>query len=103
MKMRSKILLGCLILGSSVGAAQAFPGAGRHAGEVFYHTGNRVPDQYMVQSNIIHNYHHYHLEKPADAYIFVHGEENDYLLVSAKSHILRRVDNRPNIPRASDG
>lgn len=103
MKMCAKVLASCLILGSFAVTTQAFPTSGHGGGQVFYRTGTRVPDRYLAESNIIHNYHHYHLEKPVDGYIWVHGEQNDYLLISIKSHILRRIDNRPYIPRASDG
>ncbi|HUA81594.1 MAG TPA: RcnB family protein [Dyella sp.] len=103
MKMRSKALLACLVLSSSIGAAMAFPSSSRHNGMIMYSTGRPVPDQYMADSNIIHNYHHYHLSQPTEGYIWVHGEDNDYLLVSEKSHILRRIETRPTMPRASDG
>jgi hypothetical protein len=103
MKTYSKILLGCLSLGMCVGAAQAFPTRAGGAGEVLYRTGWAVPDKYLAAGNIIHNYHHYHLEKPTDGYVWVHGEDNDYLLISSKSHIVRRIENRPMIARASDG
>lgn len=103
MKMCATVLVSCLILGSFAGTTQAFPTSSRGAGQVFYRTGTPVPDKYLADGNIIHNYHHYHLEKPGDGYIWAHGEENDYLLISIKSHILKRIDSRPYIPRANDG
>lgn len=103
MKMCTKILASWLILGSFAGTTQAFPTSSRGTGEVFYRTGNIIPDRYIAVGNIIHNYHHYHLQKPEDGYIWVHGEQNDYLLISTKSHILKRIDSRPYIPKASDG
>lgn len=103
MKMRSNVLLACLILGSTIGAAMAFPSSSRHNGMIMYTTGQLVPNQYLADSNVIHNYHHYHLSAPTEGYMWVHGEDNDYLLVSVKSHILRRIETRPNIPRANDG
>ncbi|GGA49972.1 RcnB family protein [Dyella nitratireducens] len=103
MKTCSKALLGCLILSSFVGAAQSFPEMARHGGELLYHTGRPISDKYLADANVIHNYHHYHLDKPVDGYEWVHGEENDYLLVAVKTHIVRRIEYRLNIPKASDG
>jgi Ni/Co efflux regulator RcnB len=71
---------------------------GKHNGMIYYRTGGMVPDKYLAQDHAILNYHHYHLEKPQDGYVWVHGEESDYLLVSKTTHLLRRIEFRPNIP-----
>jgi Ni/Co efflux regulator RcnB len=71
---------------------------GKHQGKIYYHTGAMVPEKYLADDHAIANYHHYHLEKPQDGYVWVHGEENDYLLVSKTTHILRRIEFRENIP-----
>lgn len=93
----SKTLL-CCLLGVSFGAlASPFPDSASQAGIRMYRTGQPVPAQYLAADNVIQNYHHYHLSKPADGYEWVHGVENEYLLVSIKSGILREVDTRPYI------
>jgi hypothetical protein len=99
MKVYAKALLGCLLLVSFAASAAPFPETSQSGGMRYYRTGQRVPDKYLVQNNVIQNYHHYHLDKPMDGYVWVHGEENDYLLVSAKSGILRRIESRLNVPR----
>jgi hypothetical protein len=43
------------------------------------------------------------LEKPLDGYVWLHGEDNDYLLVSLKSHIVKRIDTRSSLLKATDG
>jgi hypothetical protein len=90
----------CSLMMVSLGAwAGPFPETASHAGQLMYRTGQPVAPQYLADSNIIQNYHHYHLDKPMDGYEWVHGVENEYLLVSTKSGILRRVEYRQNIPR----
>lgn len=103
MKTCSKVLLSGLIAMAFAGGAQAFPETASHAGEMMYHTGRPVPDQYMADSNVIQNYHHYHLDKPMDGYEWVHGVENEYLLVSITSHILKRIEYRLNVPPETPG
>jgi hypothetical protein len=71
---------------------------GKHQGMIYYRVGGMVPDKYLADDHAIANYHHYHLEKPQDGYVWVHGEENDYLLVAKSTHLLRRIEFRPNIP-----
>jgi hypothetical protein len=70
---------------------------GKHHGMIYYHTGSMIPEKYFAADHAIVNYRHYHLEKPQDGYVWVHGEENDYLLVSKTTHILRRIEFRENI------
>lgn len=103
MKTCSKALLGAVIAMVLAGGAQAFPEAGRHNGMEMYRTGSRVQDQYMAPSNVIQNLHHYHLSKPPEGYIWVHGVDNEYLLVSVNTHVLRRIESRPNIPPETPG
>ncbi|MBE1161386.1 RcnB family protein [Dyella acidiphila] len=98
MNMRSTMFCSLLLV-SSVALAGPFPSASRQNGMQMYRTGQPVPAQYMADNNVIHNYHHYHLDKPTDGYEWVHGVENEYLLISAKSGILRRIETRPSIPR----
>lgn len=71
---------------------------GRHQGMIYYHVNGIVPEKYLAKDHAIANYHHYHLEKPQDGYVWVRGEENDYLLVAQSTHILRRIEFRSNIP-----
>jgi Ni/Co efflux regulator RcnB len=75
---------------------------GKHQGKIYYRVNGTVPDQYLAPDHAIVNYHHYHLEKPQDGYVWVRGEENDYLLVAKATHILRRIEFRPNIPPESE-
>jgi Ni/Co efflux regulator RcnB len=91
-------MLCCLLLVSFAAWAGPFPESSRQAGMQMYRTGQPVPAQYMADSNVIQNYHHYHLDKPIDGYEWVHGVENEYLLVSVKSRILRRIEYRLNVP-----
>jgi Ni/Co efflux regulator RcnB len=98
MSARVKVSIACLWL--SVFAVSAQAGETAQGGGIrFYHTGSVVPEQFFAPNNIIQNYHHYHLDKPIDGYEWVHGVENEYLLVSSTSRILRRIETRPNIPR----
>ena len=94
-----KAMLCCLLLVSLGAWAGPFPETASHAGQLMYRTGHPVPSQYLADNNIIQNYHHYHLDKPIDGYEWAHGVENEYLLVSIKSGILRRIEYRLNIPR----
>jgi Ni/Co efflux regulator RcnB len=98
MNVYVKVSLGCLLsacVATSLQARETSQGGGMR----YYRTGSPVPAQYLAENNIIQNYHHYHLDKPIDGYEWVHGIENDYLLVSIKSGILRRVEYRLNVPR----
>jgi Ni/Co efflux regulator RcnB len=97
----SKALPCCLLLLSFAALANPFPETSRQSGEMMYRTGQPVPAQYLASDNVIQNYHHYHLDKPIDGYEWVHGVENDYLLVSTKSGILKRIEYRLNIPPES--
>ncbi|GAB2591489.1 RcnB family protein [Dyella jejuensis] len=103
MRSYSKALLSGLLFVSFGIAASPFPESASRAGVQLYHTGRPVPEQYMADGNVIQNYHHYHLDKPTDGYEWVHGTENEYLLVSTKTRILRRIDYRENIPPESPG
>lgn len=98
MNMYAKALFAGLMLASFTAVAGPFPESASHAGQVFYRTGRPVPSQYLDDSHRIKNYHHYHLDKPTDGYIWVRGEENEYLLVSSTSRILRRIEYRENMP-----
>jgi hypothetical protein len=99
MNKQSRIVLYCLLLVSFSVWAGPFPETAQSGGLRYYRTGNPVPAQYLAENNVIQNYHHYHLDKPTDGYEWVHGVDNDYLLVSTKSGILRRIEYRLNIPR----
>jgi hypothetical protein len=101
MNRYSKVLLASLAFVSSVCFAGPFPESASHAGQIYYRTGQPVQPQYLVDSNVIKNYHHYHLDKPMDGYEWVHGIENEYLLVSIKSGILKRIEYRLNVPPES--
>ena len=93
-----KVLLAGLSLATFTATVQASESASG-SGMRYYQTGRPVPAQFLADNNVIQNYHHCHLDKPADGYEWVHGVENDYLLVSSKSGILRRIEYRLNIPR----
>jgi hypothetical protein len=101
MNMYSKALIACLACVSSACFAGPFPESATQAGLTYYRTGQAVQPQYLADSNVIKNYHHYHLDKPVDGYEWVHGVGNDYLLVSTKSGILKRIEERANIPPES--
>ncbi|MBM7125271.1 RcnB family protein [Dyella flava] len=64
----------------------------------YYHTGQPVPAYMLADDNVVLNYQHYHLDKPMLGYEWVRGIEGEYLLVSTKSAILRRIEYRPNVP-----
>lgn len=96
MKMIKVLLAGGLMLAAS--ATMAFPTTASTGGMRYYKTGVPAPAQYLVDSNVIKDYHHYHLHQPTDGYEWVHGNDNDYLLVSIKTGIVRSIENRPNIP-----
>lgn len=98
MNMYARVLMAGLMLASVTAVAGPLPDAASHGGMVYYHTGHPVPDKYLADDHRIINYHHYHLDKPMDGYTWVHGEENEYLLVSTKTHILRRIEYRQNVP-----
>jgi Ni/Co efflux regulator RcnB len=95
----SKAMFCGLLMVSFAAWAGPFPETSTQPGMIMYRTGQPVPAQYLAQGNVIQNYHHYHLDKPIEGYEWVHGVENQYLLVSAKSGILRRIETRPNISR----
>jgi Ni/Co efflux regulator RcnB len=97
MNMYARVLMAGLMLASVAAVASPFPETASHAGMLYYRTGQPVPAKYLADDHRIINYHHYHLDKPMDGYTWVHGEENEYLLVSTTSHILRRIEYRENI------
>jgi hypothetical protein len=94
----AKVSAAVLMLASLAVVASPLPQSGEHGAMIYYRTGAVVPDKYLADDHAIANYRHYHLDKPQDGYIWVHGEENDYLLVSRSTHILRRIEFRGNIP-----
>ncbi|RDS85219.1 RcnB family protein [Dyella psychrodurans] len=98
MNMYARVLMAGLMLASVAAAADPFPETASHAGEFHYRTGHPVPPNYLADDHRITNYRHYHLDKPMDGYMWVRGEENEYLLVSTTSHILRRIEYRESIP-----
>jgi hypothetical protein len=102
MSLYTSALLAGLTLASFAAVAGPFPEIASHGGVIYYRTGQPVPAKYLADDRLIHNYHHYHLDKPMDGYEWVRGEENEYLLVSKTSSILKRVEYRENVPPETD-
>jgi len=99
MNMKSKLLFSCLMLVSFGVAAQSNGTASRGTGEGYYYrTGQPAPIEMLADSNVIKNYHHYHLYKPLDGYEWVRGNASEYLMVSTKTRIVNKIEYRPNIP-----
>lgn len=96
MNINHKILFSCLMLASFAVSAQHQSARG-----IQYHTGQIAPSELFTDDNMINNYHHYHLTKPPSGYEWVRGDNDQYLLVSSASHIVNRVEYRPNVPPES--
>jgi Ni/Co efflux regulator RcnB len=62
-----------------------------------YHSGQTAPSELFTDNNMVGNYHHYHLVKPPSGYEWVRAENDQLLLVSSTSHVIRDVEYRPNI------
>jgi Ni/Co efflux regulator RcnB len=103
MRMNCRVLVAGLLLGLSMvslgAAAQTRSGSrSGHDGVVnSFRTGQKVPDSMLTDENIVKSYSHYHLRKPPDGYQWVHAGDTDILLVSVKSHIVSKIQSRPNI------
>lgn len=102
MRMNRKMLLISLLLGLSVSlgvAAQSRSGSrSGHGGVVnSFRTGQKVPNYMLTDDNVVKSYTHYHLRKPPDGYEWVHAGDTDILLVSLKSHLVSKIQSRPNI------
>ena len=67
-------------------------------GTVIYRVGERLPDEMFVDQNIVKNPSHYHVRKPQDGYEWLRGTDGNVLLVSMKSHVISKMEFRPNIP-----
>jgi Ni/Co efflux regulator RcnB len=85
----SFILLGTVSLNA---AAQA-----HNRQYITYVVGQKVPPQLLEDGNVIHDYHHYHVRKPQEGYEWIHGNEDNVLLVSVKSRIVSKTQYRPGI------
>jgi Ni/Co efflux regulator RcnB len=78
-------------------SVQAHEASGR-GGMLYYSSGHQVPAYLLADDNVVVNYQHYHLDRPVSGYEWVHGLEGEYLLVSTRSAILRRIEYRPTVP-----
>jgi Ni/Co efflux regulator RcnB len=97
MNVYAKMAFVSLALVSFAAVAQPRETSGRD-GLLYYHTGQPVPAYMLADDNVVANYQRYHLDKPVPGYEWVHGIEGEYLLVSTKSAILRRIEYRPDVP-----
>jgi Ni/Co efflux regulator RcnB len=93
----AKVSFACLVFASFAAFAQPREASGR-GGLLYYHTGHPVPAYMLADDNVVLNYRHYHLDAPMQGYEWVHGIDGEYLLVSTRSAILRRIEYRPNVP-----
>ena len=97
MNINAKVLFASLIFVSFGSTAQIAHTSSKQNGPYDYHTGQPVPSPMLADVNVVKNVHHYHLEQPKVGYEWVHGYNDEYLLVSAKTGIITKMEYRPNI------
>jgi Ni/Co efflux regulator RcnB len=105
MRMNRKMLVAGLLSGLSLislGAAAQMRGSrAQSGGMVIFRVGQTVPSEMLTGDNVIKNVSHYHLHQAQDGYEWIHASEGNVLLVSTKSHIVAKIEYRPNIASES--